>query len=64
MGDERDATAKYKHFTNIRNISGTSKYRKTKIDPKKDLAFLVYSSGTTVRIRGALPFSYLGRELY
>jgi acyl-CoA synthetase (AMP-forming)/AMP-acid ligase II len=54
MGDERDPTAKYKHFTNIRNLSGTSRYKKAKIDPKNDLAFLVYSSGTTVRIRGTL----------
>ena len=47
IGDERDETARFKHFTSLRNISGASRYRKTKIDPKKDLAFLVYSSGTT-----------------
>lgn len=54
MGDERDATAKYKHFTNIRNISGASRYRKTKINPSKDLAFLVYSSGTTGHPKGVM----------
>jgi 4-coumarate--CoA ligase len=62
IGDERDATAKYKHFTNIRNISGASRYRKTKINPSKDLAFLVYSSGTTVRVWKLCCSS--GRELY
>ena len=47
LGNERDETAKFKHFSNVRNISGASRYRRAKIDPKKDLAFLVYSSGTT-----------------
>jgi long-subunit acyl-CoA synthetase (AMP-forming) len=47
LGDQRDETAKFKHFLNVRNISGATRYRRTKVDPKKDLAFLVYSSGTT-----------------
>jgi len=47
LGDEKDKTAQFKHFSSIRNISGATRYRKSKIDPKKDLAFLVYSSGTT-----------------
>ncbi len=54
MGDERDTTAKFKHFTNICNISGTSRYRKTKVDANKDLAFLVYSSGTTGYPKGVM----------
>ncbi len=54
MGDERDTTARFKHFTQIRNISGTSRYRKTKVDAKKDLAFLVYSSGTTGYPKGVM----------
>ena len=54
MGDERDETARFKHFTNIRNISGASRYRRTKINPKKDLAFLVYSSGTTGHPKGVM----------
>lgn len=47
IGDERDETARFKHFLNVRNISGATRYRRAKVDPKKDLAFLVYSSGTT-----------------
>lgn len=54
MGDERDETAQFKHFSNIRNISGATRYRRSKLDPKKDLAFLVYSSGTTGHPKGVM----------
>ncbi|PVH85742.1 4-coumarate-CoA ligase-like protein [Cadophora sp. DSE1049] len=54
IGDEKDETARFKHFTNIRNISGATRFRKAKIDPKKDLAFLVYSSGTTGHPKGVM----------
>jgi acyl-CoA synthetase (AMP-forming)/AMP-acid ligase II len=47
MGDERDAQRRVKHFENIRSTSAVSMYRKSKINPVEDLAFLVYSSGTT-----------------
>ncbi len=43
MGDERDPEMKFKHFSSIRNIAGTQRYRRAKIQPDKDLAFLVYS---------------------
>lgn len=46
IGDERHGQGRFKHFTSVRNISGTQRYRRTKVDPAKDLAFLVYSSGT------------------
>lgn len=54
MGDGRDETTRFKHFTSIRNLAGTSRYRKAKIDPQKDLAFLVYSSGTTGHPKGVM----------
>jgi 4-coumarate--CoA ligase len=48
MGDQRDPSHKVKHFTSIINTAGSAKYRRTKAkNPKEDLAFLVYSSGTT-----------------
>lgn len=54
VGDQRDPEARVRHFTSIRNISGTSRYRKAKINPEKDLAFLVYSSGTTGLPKGVM----------
>ncbi|TAQ87277.1 hypothetical protein B7494_g4381 [Chlorociboria aeruginascens] len=54
MGVERDRELKFKHWTNIRNTSGATRYRRTKITPKQDLAFLVYSSGTTGHPKGVM----------
>ncbi|ETI28852.1 hypothetical protein G647_01304 [Cladophialophora carrionii CBS 160.54] len=49
---QKDASIKIKHWTSIRNLDGTQRFRIPKLDPKTDLAFLVYSSGTTGRPKG------------
>jgi 4-coumarate--CoA ligase len=47
LGEERDETGRFRHFDSIRDTSYVSWYPRTRIDPRKDLLFLVYSSGTT-----------------
>ncbi len=49
IGDQRDGDreGRIRHFCSIRSTSYTGWYAKTKLNPKEDLAFLVYSSGTT-----------------
>ncbi|RMZ88242.1 hypothetical protein DV736_g4536, partial [Chaetothyriales sp. CBS 134916] len=52
VGAKKDPSFKTKHWTGVRNLSGVSRYRQVKVDPKTDLAFLVYSSGTTGKPKG------------
>ena len=55
IGDERDSDRRFKHFTSVRSISSTARYWRTKItNPDKELAFLVYSSGTTGHPKGVM----------
>ncbi|KAI0401216.1 hypothetical protein F4802DRAFT_609505 [Xylaria palmicola] len=49
LGDGRDPSGRFNHFTEIKatGLLGTFHSGQARVDPKKDLAFLVYSSGTT-----------------
>ncbi|KAK0617883.1 hypothetical protein B0T17DRAFT_314331 [Bombardia bombarda] len=47
IGEGRDKTGRFQHFTGMLTFDTTGQHKKPTISPDVDLAFLVYSSGTT-----------------
>lgn len=60
MGDKRDPHNRFKHFLDFEATPNAVLQQKTVLDPKRDLAFLVYSSGTTGHPKGVGRLCYFG----
>ncbi|POR34527.1 Putative 4-coumarate--CoA ligase 1 [Tolypocladium paradoxum] len=58
MGDARDESGEHRHWTDIHATGARIQPGKTALDPKKDLAYLVYSSGTTGLPKGVMLTHY------
>ncbi|KAI0013488.1 acetyl-CoA synthetase-like protein [Xylariaceae sp. FL0662B] len=58
LGDGRDPSGKFKHFSEIRDAGLPGGSSRPRIDPRTDIAFLVYSSGTTGFPKGVMLTHY------